>query len=1694
MRLLLLCLLLGAFDAVGGELPRPANVRQNVHPVGFVRNAGQWPSEALYGVLGGGAKAALRRDGVDIFVARDALVLPGELPMFTGATGGAAAPGQRWEGRSLRFVRPSPRCRLVEGEELVTRMHFYFGDDAADWHENVGTVRSVLYRDVWDSIDVAYAFDGSHLRQSIHLRPGADPADIAFTVSGDDDAEDLFRESTAFIRTSSSLRSPPPLPMEIRVDTLRPRPGPALRSWRQLVETEFCTFFGGKADDQAFGIMADGQSNVFLSLITYSGDLPVHRAMQTGLRGGSDHYLAGLSCDGSTLLFGTYFGMRIDEFQFFNLNYHHTGFPLRRASNGDLLFWTVAMGYDFPITPGAVQSAPIDNPYTSDTRDINAVLLRFRDDGRLRASSYLEGPTYSRITDIAVGPDDDVYVLGLATGEQWFVTPGVVHPSLSMPGHGPCQACLSTAYVARLSPELDTLRWGTYFFNANGNNNIWIFPLPDDAPIGSIHMVEMDMEIDSRGCPVIVGTADTLSRLTATRPYGTPAFDATEAWLVRLTPDARSYRHAVSLHSAGSIAAWAMVLDADDNAIVHGITSANGFPATAPPLMGSATATVQEAYLAKFDSSGALLGAALVGGSSGSVNGAGDVALSRCGEIVILSPTGFDTKVQTVDARDMPRALEVLGRGFPVTSITVCDSALTGVTYRSPKHSDSNDDYNYHAYGYGWLGPADIAVLDPAGYVYSINNNRRIAEQDPILYNTSRTTQTETDIYFSRHHYPICQLLSCRLEVEDTLIVPNPPEDLVPSEFAITVTIDAEAASGEAVNVIGDLFLPDGVNTLAGDSVVHIVFEPDTMAPGTSISRTVMVRPTRAFRTDTLPYVFIGYYTDSRDDRSCPRPLTVCNAHTRLRRVAEYRPLPECELVVHDSLIDYPASPPCAPGTVPVQLTLRHRGLAPWDIGTVVLRLADGMGLGFAPPGDSLRGAMRLEPGDTLSWTWLLTLPLRDAATLARVRVHVYDETGREIATCWDEVPLPEMPGQSCALSHAQTITWDVAAGTALTDPIPVSVLVDNRRDSTLGMTTARIDLSRARHLRLDAGETVEKALGTLGRCQQVNAHWRLRLTEPAQTYSTDTVTVWYRFDGDPTERACTGRIQIFRLEKSVSCVLSIPDTLGTLPGDASRHDTLRVMAVIANTGSATVGLKDALLTTVGADGLLAIDPLQQPLAALPAGDTVRLSWRLRVPVSSFAREIRCDLLVTDARNAPVTQCAAAVTVPPIALPLQCTVTMPDSIRVIDGGYHPAPIPLRVTVHNPSDTLASDLTATLLLDSAPGLRPRAGEATTRSVPSVPQRDSVQLVWTLEAVQAPGADTTQRAEVLIQRGGRLLTTCAASTLLEGMPRFARLSCLASGHDSAYSDPRYERIVPDPLQVWYSILNSGTVEASSCAVTLLLPPDWRLADGVANPADFGTIAPGDTVTRSWLITPEEGAPWTDHLSIAFTGGCGTDTIAGGCTHQIGLSSTITRDVVFTPLRLQFEAERNGPLPAAQTAQVWTAGAAPIEWSATPSLPWLDALPAMTQGPGSIVVRPNSTDLSVASHTAVIHIGSGQPSSRGITVFYRITDGTSSTPPVAVSLDGMHAYPNPYSPGSHGMLHIRLSDALRDAAEPLHCSIHDLLGRELHHVVVGKEDTRNGVLSLRFASSPMQAGPVLLTVRGARHRATMLLMLAP
>lgn len=71
----------------------------------------------------------------------------------------------------------------------------------------------------------------------------------------------------------------------------------------------YSTYLGGHGSDRGQAIAVDSTGNAYVTLETNSPDLPLRQAAQAHYGGGkSDVYMAKLSADGRTLLFGTYLG------------------------------------------------------------------------------------------------------------------------------------------------------------------------------------------------------------------------------------------------------------------------------------------------------------------------------------------------------------------------------------------------------------------------------------------------------------------------------------------------------------------------------------------------------------------------------------------------------------------------------------------------------------------------------------------------------------------------------------------------------------------------------------------------------------------------------------------------------------------------------------------------------------------------------------------------------------------------------------------------------------------------------------------------------------------------------------------------------------------------------------------------------------------------------------------------------------------------------------------------------------------------------------------------------------------------------------------------------------------------------------------------------------------------------------------
>ena len=80
----------------------------------------------------------------------------------------------------LRFLNASKHPEIVPLQETPLKVNYFLGSDPADWRAAVPTFGAVLYKDVYDRIDLKVYGIESRIEYDWIIRPGGDPRDIAF--------------------------------------------------------------------------------------------------------------------------------------------------------------------------------------------------------------------------------------------------------------------------------------------------------------------------------------------------------------------------------------------------------------------------------------------------------------------------------------------------------------------------------------------------------------------------------------------------------------------------------------------------------------------------------------------------------------------------------------------------------------------------------------------------------------------------------------------------------------------------------------------------------------------------------------------------------------------------------------------------------------------------------------------------------------------------------------------------------------------------------------------------------------------------------------------------------------------------------------------------------------------------------------------------------------------------------------------------------------------------------------------------------------------------------------------------------------------------------------------------------------------------------------------------------------------------
>ncbi|HKZ63454.1 MAG TPA: PKD domain-containing protein, partial [Thermoplasmata archaeon] len=497
-------------------------------------------------------------------------------------------------------------------DPLPYRSHYFLGNDPAGWRTDVPHYAQVVYRYLYDGVDVAYRVGAEGLKYDITVRAGADPGKIAMAYEGVEGLEadgvglavhtalgDLFDsiprsyqggEEVAcrfFLRTTLSYGFDcagwdASLPLVI---------DPLLYS----------TFLGGGESDGWSSVAVDASGSVYGTGTTYSTGFPTTPgAFDSTYNGGfTDAFVTKLNPTGSGLLYSAFLG-GIDW---------DNGVSIAVDASGSAYVIGYTVSTDFPTTPVA-----FDTSHNGGWNDAFVTKLNPTGSGLLY-STFLGGGDIDEGFSVGVDASGSAYVTGRTWSTDFPTTPGAFDTSHNSG---------VDAFVTKLNPTGSGLLYSTYL---GGGDSDWGFSVAVDS-LGSAYLNGVTLSTDF---PTTPGAFDT--------SYNGGGMFGYDVFVTKLNPTGSGLPYSTFLGGGDEEWGYSLAVDASGSAYVTGLTRSTDFPTTPGAFDTSYNGGYQyDAFVAKLDPTGnGLLYSTFLGG--GDSDGGSSIAVDASGSAYVTGGT-----------------------------------------------------------------------------------------------------------------------------------------------------------------------------------------------------------------------------------------------------------------------------------------------------------------------------------------------------------------------------------------------------------------------------------------------------------------------------------------------------------------------------------------------------------------------------------------------------------------------------------------------------------------------------------------------------------------------------------------------------------------------------------------------------------------------------------------------------------------------------------------------------------------------------------------------------------------------------------------------------------------------------------------------------------------------------------------------
>ncbi|MCP4632851.1 MAG: T9SS type A sorting domain-containing protein [candidate division Zixibacteria bacterium] len=455
-------------------------------PMVFTENRGQWGDKTLYKANASGATFYFCKDEVAyLFMRNTDELIEGGMAQLGSREGSGLShdfqnkrPPYKKEAMLIhaKFIGANPNPLIIADERLPHTCNYFYGNNPANWRTGIPNSSYIVYKDIWQGIDLRYHGNGRGMKYDFIVNPGADISQIRIRYEGIEGLSvapngDLQMQ-TKFGPVSENI----PLVYQESDDSKIELTGRYIligpntfgfevdgynRSQTLVIDPEltYSSYLGGSDYDIIQSIVIDSSGNVYVTGWTLSSDFPTINFYDDIYDGGDDAFVSKFNPAGDSLIYSTYLGGSDKD----------RGIDIAIDGSGS----AYVIGYTWS------ESFPTVNAYDS-TLDggEDAFITKLSPEGdSLIYSTFLGGGSAERGWGIVTGSSGSAYVTG-RTASGNFPT---VNPYDNSYNGG-----INDAFVSKFAPAGNSLLYSTFLGgdNIDEGNNIAIDDIGNAYVIG----------------------------------------------------------------------------------------------------------------------------------------------------------------------------------------------------------------------------------------------------------------------------------------------------------------------------------------------------------------------------------------------------------------------------------------------------------------------------------------------------------------------------------------------------------------------------------------------------------------------------------------------------------------------------------------------------------------------------------------------------------------------------------------------------------------------------------------------------------------------------------------------------------------------------------------------------------------------------------------------------------------------------------------------------------------------------------------------------------------------------------------------------------------------------------------------------------------------------------------------------------